>query len=442
MCIRDRVSTQSTWGSEKGECLACDSSFLSFLRGWILPILIFAYLAYQIRVALSGIGDLSQRDTIVMMKIFQNHLQQLSLLSSIQLGWTPQLKQVFDLVDLASLMGNGVITLDCYFDWADKVHPIYLRTISTHLTPVFMLAVFSIFWLLYLGYKMKREGTDIPFRRNVTISSIVVVYLTFPGILRQTLKLLYCVPLKDDNSVYVLGYAPSVECFQTAHLLWASLFMFIVIFFWGVVIHGSMLRYLYRSREFFEKAIEEHSKKNLKPVEPNKDVPVDEQAITEARPSFNESKRRHRSIIELLFFLWGGFRTKRFYWEIVIVSRKSVLTIISIFTSYLSFKWKSTLILLYVITVIRFNFTQKPFFSKYLNRLENESLFSLYLTTLIGLVLTSTLTEGVKLTFSILIILVNLWIMIKISRKVIVGFAPTRCKPYLSKIFFLQNMEQ
>jgi hypothetical protein len=110
---------------------------------------------------------------------------------------------------------------------------------------------------------------------------------------------------------------------------------------------------------------------------------------------------------EMLAFLWAGHKAKYYFWEMVVIVRRVFFVTLAVFSSYLSLKWKTTLLLISLLVFCRLHFECWPHLKNGLNMLEMMSLVILYMTTVSGLVLLSIDGVVVELLISLLVIAAN-----------------------------------
>jgi hypothetical protein len=87
----------------------------------------------------------------------------------------------------------------------------------------------------------------------------------------------------------------------------------------------------------------------------------------------------------MLGFLYRGYSTDHFYWEIVIMYRKILLIFISVFISSYGTMAQALIVFVVVIGFLLINNKKKPFQTKALNDLETLSLSTSMITIYCGL---------------------------------------------------------
>ena len=86
-----------------------------------------------------------------------------------------------------------------------------------------------------------------------------------------------------------------------------------------------------------------------------------------------------------LGFLTAGYDDKYFYWEIVLLSRKSILVIMIVFLSSVSSGVQSLTALFFLTSFFMLQWKLQPYYDPALNQMETMSLFVIILTIYSGL---------------------------------------------------------
>ena len=81
--------------------------------------------------------------------------------------------------------------------------------------PIALIFLYSFVWILaYLIFK--KYFSDI--KRNIVISSIVILYMLHPALIRTGLSIFQCVEVsKNDNRVKV---DLNMKCYSSTHIAW------------------------------------------------------------------------------------------------------------------------------------------------------------------------------------------------------------------------------
>ena len=107
-------------------------------------------------------------------------------------------------------------------------------------------------------------------------------------------------------------------------------------------------------------------------------------------------------------YFYRGYSKNRYYWEIVMFSRKFLLIFIGVFTEFFPKNSKATVFLVVINLYMYIHVLYKPFKFEYLNRLESYSLFVCCVTGIIGILLFSEKIKSASLFLVILVALFNI----------------------------------
>ena len=96
--------------SSSGLCQSCEENIFFYLKFVISFSLIIGYVIFQIRLVLKSSSSTSGN----LLKILLTHFQQISLISVLQLGWTPDFKAFFFFQSYLSLISDEIFNFDCF----------------------------------------------------------------------------------------------------------------------------------------------------------------------------------------------------------------------------------------------------------------------------------------------------------------------------------------
>lgn len=88
---------------------------------------------------------------------------------------------------------------------------------------------------------------------------------------------------------------------------------------------------------------------------------------------------------EKLGFLYNGYTTRSYYWEVVMSGRKVIIAFVSIFLTSQGTITQSLVLFVVLVLSIFLNFKVNPFVKRNINRLEIVSLIALIITVYCGI---------------------------------------------------------
>jgi hypothetical protein len=239
---------------------------------------------------------------------------------------------------------------------------------------------------------------------------MVILYVTYPLILNQTLKTFDCVNLEENETKRVLSYSPTIQCWTTSHWKWAVVNASIGVGFWGIAMHTLIYSALRKNRERIASLIDAKAQEMMA-----ESSQVDDGDQSPAKPT--RRKTREKSIIEhiseksstaeMLAFFWAGHHPTLYYWQMIVILRRTSVVLFTAFTSYFSLNWQTILLLALFFFFARVHYEAWPYSKPGLNVLEMASLLVLYSTAAGGLLLLSVVTWAGQLALAIVIIVLN-----------------------------------
>eukprot|EP01017_Pseudomicrothorax_dubius_P038074 TRINITY_DN5657_c0_g2_i8.p1 TRINITY_DN5657_c0_g2~~TRINITY_DN5657_c0_g2_i8.p1 ORF type:complete len:217 (-),score=10.28 TRINITY_DN5657_c0_g2_i8:92-742(-) len=182
-----------------------------------------------------------------------------------------------------------------------------------------------------------------------------------------------------------MNFEPELECWKGSHLLFGMLTFGLSFFGWGVAFHGFLLRNLTKKKHIIH-ALMDYTWKDGNNIEkPQEDTKTE----------------------EMMSFLWISYNKNGYFWEFVIIARKVIMILVSVITINLSYKWRTVLVLLVILAMIRMQIGWQPYATKAFNNLEITSLLIIYVSANLGLLMDAISDDYVKSAFSTVIVILN-----------------------------------
>lgn len=332
-------------------CLECQQGVINILRiiGIILVVCLVIYFVIKSSIDNNKLFKkiiATKRDSIIKKPIFSslnmhslyfkiiiNYSQMITLLGEISLERPYFINKFLNLGQYFSSFLLKFVGFECVLNQKEiyYLEP-YLKFISISLFPLGLILVSFLFWTI-LKYLKKING--IFDKLNPTI--IGIYFMIQPDILNECVKMLICIEIEEK---YYLKYEPFFSCETDYHIKIVNFYVWPVFIIWSFLIPFVLFMILY----------------------------------------FNKKKLFIAKIFKNFGFLYIGYKNNCFYWDILIIFRKSICV--------LALKVNNNLKMFHYIVIISIYFyyfkKSKPFCTKILNKLDELTsitiLISFYLT--------------------------------------------------------------
>ena len=229
----------------------------------------------------------------------------------------------------------------------------YFRLIMYACLPFLIYFFSNTFWAIYGRCKRihEKERGD-----KATATSIIVLFLFYPTIVSIIGKSLNCIEIEGTRRLFD---DLEEECFTGTHLLILLTVSMPGLIAWAAGIPIFALIKLYRNVGHLEEIRQKAAGK--------------------------EHEDLLRSFKVRLGFLTAGYNDNYFYWEIVLLMRKTLLVLIIVFLSSVSSGVQSLSSVLILTIFFTVHWRLQPYYDEQLNRMETLSLFVIILTIYFGL---------------------------------------------------------
>lgn len=151
------------------------------------------------------------------------------------LSWPSQVQSALQYFASLSSAQEYVFSFDCIYKqtgFSAGVPTIYIEVIKYGLMPVFFSFFAAAVWYLIHLYQLRYNKVRINLKRNVIVSTFVIIYLVYPSITNLSFSLFNCFSLDDGNSYLKRDF--SIECWSGNHTTMALWIGLIFIFVWVI----------------------------------------------------------------------------------------------------------------------------------------------------------------------------------------------------------------
>ncbi|KAL4487593.1 hypothetical protein ABPG72_017382 [Tetrahymena utriculariae] len=323
----------------KSECVICQNNILYNVRAIVTIIITLGMISLGIKNQLDNQG--SQKDySICLIKIFGNFTQTISIISLFQLQWPSSVGSVASINNQYLAAPLQVFSMDCYFR-GFGVSTSLVRVFITIVTPLVVMLSSIVFFCIYYSIKVGiKLYTDKDYQKKlknaIIITQLVIIFVFHPQIVTASFSLFQCQQLGDTSNPQKFSQIePQLNCFEGEHLNWVKYLGVPSLVLWVFIIPLIMALALWKYKDIID------------------------------RPD----------IVATYGFITKGYRAEFFFWEIVIMYRKSILVIGSIFWKLDPFLTGLNILLyLFFWLIIQQKF--QPFLTGQLNRVEEYSLLT------------------------------------------------------------------
>jgi hypothetical protein len=136
-----------------------------------------------------------QPKSAVLMKIFTNYTQLISIVASFDFDWPDQITGLFSAQSKVASSSSSVFSIDCFFPEAtpgSSFRPFFVRLLFISLSPILLVAISAIVWHIVLKIYAKKEGKTTydkkMFTSKLTTTCVVLLFMIHTNIIQTTLQ--------------------------------------------------------------------------------------------------------------------------------------------------------------------------------------------------------------------------------------------------------------
>eukprot|EP00347_Sterkiella_histriomuscorum_P017660 403348489 len=326
-------------------CQQCPDTYWNALRLIITAMAAGLALAMLIKSTLKG-ATARKNVMSIYTKILMNHLSLLLIATSFNFQWPDLINNFLNSFKPASQATQQILSFDCLVtdtmnitaDSPGFLRPVYIKMTTMAILP-FILAIlcFAVWWII--SQKKKDENL----LRTKAISSIVIVlFFVYSSIVQSMLDMFNCIDVDGESRLKI---DLEVVCYKGQHTFWSMFVAVPGILVWGVGV--PMLSYMLMNNE----------KHRLDSI---------------------EIKAKYG-------FLYRGYKRKYFYYESIVMYRKTIIIFVSVFMVSFGVIVQALVILILLIAGLSMQLILKPYQTYALNHLELLSIFASGITIYIGI---------------------------------------------------------
>jgi len=240
------------------------------------------------------------------MKITVNFLQVSTIVIQYNFDWPKFITNVVNVTNKAIPSDKNGFSIDCIIALisGDNRYILFIKLVVTLLEPYVMWALLILTYILYLKIKSEKLIGNSKLKKNILVLFIITAFLLQPNIIQTTLEMFRCKNYTSDSDpVYYMKGDSETECWTSLHLFWSLVIALPNFVFWTILLPLILLLVL---------------KKNAK--------------------NLNDPE-----IYARYSFVYEGLKKERYYWEFLILTRKTLIVIIFVFLNFVSSQSQVTL---------------------------------------------------------------------------------------------------
>lgn len=239
-----------------GNCIDCAENALNYVYTIGYLLVAVGVILFIIREATKEkdeeeLGeDKDERLDTILLRIFTNYLQMISIISSFNMDWPSQLNTAFQQFNQISTAASQIFSFDCFLQGAVfnkfSIKPFFLKVVVTSIVPILIAIVSILAWITLYILRFKFEGTERRLRKlkNKIITTIIVLlFMIHSDVVYVSIQALRCTNIGDEESLaysvdqtnekMYLAEDYSIECWTDEHKAFAYGFALPSFIFWG-----------------------------------------------------------------------------------------------------------------------------------------------------------------------------------------------------------------
>ena len=294
---------QGTRRQGLNRCAACpdtDTNYLLMASGAVLIVIVLV-IVITTTIAAAGQQKISEGVT----KIALTYLQIVALFEGFPLRWPREIEVLFEFQGSISTLGEHILNPDCAV--GDSMRPavlFYQKQLAYMLLPPMLISILWLFWRLYAILKCGKSNGRWSHRHHINqvtpkdkfvVSICSVLYLLYPTLCKQCFALFNC---RTIGNGFYLAIDHLEPCYTGLHLYFALILGLCEVIIYVIGLPLTALFFLNRNRH----------------------------------------RLSNRVVMTRYGLFYGMYRTRRYYWEVMIAMRKASVVLLRVFGSTLGIR--------------------------------------------------------------------------------------------------------
>jgi hypothetical protein len=263
----------------------------------------------------------------IYVKILLNYLQLVMMTANFDLNWPSYLRSVIKTQQIIGNVSEQVFSIDCFFQGdgeEDQGNAVRMKIVILSFVPLLMWLLGAVWWLPYSLITRKYGHL----KNELVTTSVVFFFLIHPSLVKLMFAFFHCRQL--DPGQYWMASCLNIRCWDQVHLKYALSVALPSIIVWGVGLPALCLAYLIRERHGL--------------------------GLTTLRLR--------------LGFLYNGYESQKFYWELVILYRKVIIIALTVFLGNISTYIQALSALLVILVAFALQSKHAPYIEPAMDQLE------------------------------------------------------------------------
>ena len=316
-----------------------------------------------------GIKKKNENQQSILLRIIANYFQLITAAMSFNLKFPSALSDAFLPAEKVGSSTEAFLSFDWFLSDSNVItftpNIAIFKVFLTGLLPIFLLFVGLLFWSIayFIPVRIFKD-----FKRNLCITTIVILYLLHPMLTKVGLEMFQCIEVDKNKSQARINL--DFEWFSTDHMKWWAFFGVPIVVFWSI---GSPILIFW--------------------------------IMFKNRHSLQEPK-----VQRYLLMMYQGLKDKVFYWELINTMRKIIMIGINAFLSTLPLIYSASSAVIVLVGLMRLQLKLQPYKKELNNKLEMEAMTAGAATLFWGVLFVSDSQDFSILTSIILtvIIIINI----------------------------------
>ena len=276
----------------QNQCAKCPTESQNWALIFLGVVVIVCVISYIANVLIHGEGGDVEELSQSLKKIMLNYFQLLSLARAFPLRWNGAFISLFDMLGAMSTIGDHLVSLDCVNRTTSGAEIFFSKLILWMLLPLGITWVVFIFfytksWCHGKDFFAKRLQGEATYKDRSIVAANVALYLIYPSLCTNAFSIFSC---KKIGIYEYLLIDLDQQCYVGKHLVMVFAVGLPQLLIYTLGLPVLVLMFLLR----------------------------------------NKNKLAKKATLTRWGLYYRSYRRERFYWEIVITSRKIIVCMISI----------------------------------------------------------------------------------------------------------------
>lgn len=217
-------------------CVPCTNNAVLYVVLVVAIIVAIFVIVFTVRNALKvkEQNKLNKSKTSILIKIFLNYVQLVSIVGSFQFQWPEEVKTMFTVQNTVASGPAEVFSLDCLFPpQTTTSRTFFQKLLFISLSPLVVIAIGTIIWIIIFMVKKARFDSKL-FKADIITTYVVIIFILHATLVQTSLIAFKCQDIGDDNETRMYVERDlDVECWSKIHLSWVLACALPAFVIWG-----------------------------------------------------------------------------------------------------------------------------------------------------------------------------------------------------------------